>query len=54
MLIAGAVVTLFIVGLFLEMLSSSPKTEGQGHVDTESESSSTHPIGDIEAPALRS
>jgi hypothetical protein len=40
-MIAGVVVTLFILGLFFEMLSSSPKSEPERQFDTESEASST-------------
>lgn len=35
MLITGAVAILIVLGLFLSMLSSSPKTEPEFHPDTE-------------------
>jgi hypothetical protein len=35
MLIAGVVVILFIVGLFLEMLSSSPRAAAEWETDTD-------------------
>jgi hypothetical protein len=35
MLIAAAIAILIILGLFLSMLSSSPKTEREFHPDTE-------------------
>ena len=54
MLIAGAVVILFIVGLFLEMVSSSPKAEPEWHSDTEDDTLHTPPIRDVEVTALRS
>jgi hypothetical protein len=41
MLIAGAVVILFIVGLFLEMLSSSPRTAAEWDSDTDRELDAT-------------
>jgi hypothetical protein len=54
MLIAGGVVILFIVGLFLEMLSSSPKPEPEWHPDTDGENRHTPPVPDVEATALHS
>lgn len=41
MWIAGVVVIMFIMGLFLEMLSSSPKSHNQWQSDTDSELDST-------------
>ncbi len=35
MLFTAAVALLFIIGLFLSMLSSSPKTEAEWNPDTE-------------------
>jgi hypothetical protein len=35
MLISAAVALLFIIGLFLSMLSSSPKTDAKWNPDTE-------------------
>ncbi len=40
-MIAGVVVILFIVGLFLEMLSSSPKPDPEWQSDTECDLGST-------------
>jgi hypothetical protein len=50
MWIAGAVVVLFILGLFLEMLSSSPKSRGGSQSDTESELDSTAGANEPLAP----
>jgi hypothetical protein len=41
MLIAGVVVILFIVGLFLEMLSSSPRAAAEWETDTDRELDAT-------------
>ena len=41
MMIAGIVVILFIMGLFFEMLSSSPRREDEWQADTDSELNTT-------------
>ena len=42
MLIAGLVVFLLILGMFLQALTSSPRSEPEGQIDTD-ESASTTP-----------
>ncbi|HEY1272139.1 MAG TPA: hypothetical protein VGF08_09155 [Terriglobales bacterium] len=52
MLIAGAVVILFIVGLFLEMLSSSPKSSVEWESDTDRELNATPDAAEAHSPVL--
>ena len=52
MLIAGAVVILFIVGLFLEMLSSSPKNNAEWDFDTDREPNATPETAEVPSPVL--
>jgi len=53
MLIAGAVVILFIVGLFLEMLSSSPKSGVEWESDTDREPNATPEAAETPSPVLQ-
>jgi hypothetical protein len=49
MLIAGLVVFLFIVGLFLQAVTSGPKAEPEQPLDTDGELASTPSHGEEDA-----